>query len=120
MHDNAFHEAILAILRGINRINHKVDSISETVHVLSILEQKMSELVDSLVAEVTRNRSVTDSAVLLLELLVKRIGEAADAGDIEKIKSVVAEVRADSDVLASAIVRSTPADPNVPPAPPPA
>jgi hypothetical protein len=65
---------------------------------------------------------VTESVVVLLTDISKRLNDAVASGDTEAIKAVTAEITASKDKLAAAVLANTPAakvEPPVEPAPAP-
>jgi hypothetical protein len=63
-------------------------------------------------AEVTRNRSVDDSAAALINGIADRIATAIredDLGDSTAINALVEDLRSSSDSLAGAVAANTPA-----------
>lgn len=79
---------------------------------LTKMEKRIMAKFDALEAEVARNRSVDESALLLIQGIVAKLEEAA--GDPAKIAALTAELAASSDALAAAVAANTP-----PPAEPP-
>lgn len=71
------------------------------------MEKIMAEL-DDLKAEIARNTSVSQSAVLLLQGVTQKI-EAAKT-DPNAIQQLVNELRSNTDSLAQAVAQSTPAE----------
>jgi hypothetical protein len=74
----------------------------------------MQEAMAALTAEVTRNTSVDQSAVVLLNGLADQIAELLAAQDVAGLEALVATLRADTDGLAAAVTANTPV---VPPPP---
>jgi len=82
----------------------------------------MSKEMDDLKAAVAEETTVTESVVVLLTDISKRLNDAVASGDTEAIKAVTAEITASKDKLAAAVLANTPAakvEPPVEPAPAP-
>lgn len=71
----------------------------------------MQEAMAALQAEVARNTSVDQSAVVLLNGLADKIAELLAAQDVAGLEALVATLRADTDGLAAAVTANTPVEP---------
>lgn len=75
----------------------------------------VQEAMDALTAEVARNTSVDESAVLLMNGLADQLAALLAAGDpaalVAGIEGIVAKLKTDNDALAAAVVANTPAAP---------
>ena len=78
----------------------------------------MSKEMDDLKAAVAEETTVTESVVVLLTDISKRLNDAVASGDTEAIKAVTAEITASKDKLAAAVLANTPAAKVEPPATP--
>jgi len=82
------------------------------------MEYRMSKEMDDLKAAVAEETTVTESVVVLLTDISKRLNDAVASGDTEAIKAVTAEITASKDKLAAAVLANTPAAKVEPPATP--
>jgi hypothetical protein len=73
-------------------------------------------VLDTLNDAVARNKTVTDSAVTLLQGLKQRLDAAIASGDPAKVQALSDALGAETSTLADAVTANTPADPV--PAPP--
>jgi uncharacterized membrane protein len=71
----------------------------------------MQEAMDALTAEVTRNTTVDESAIALINGLADQIAALAQEGNVQAILALTAKMKADSDGLAAAVTANTPATP---------
>jgi chromosome segregation ATPase len=85
--------------------------------ILALIERgmQMSAQLEALQAEVARNASVIDSAMLLIDALADQIEAAQD--DPAALQELANSLRASSDKLAGAVAENTPAAPEPAPGP---
>lgn len=96
---------------SLKRIERKTNEILEHLYRIERKEIHMSVEMDSLQAAVTKNSTLDDSIILLLNGIAAQITDAA--GDKAKALALAAELNAKSDALSAAITANTPV---VPPA----
>ena len=93
--------------------HHDHGESSEQREILRLLRQLVershivSRELDALTAEVARNTTVDESAIVLLKGLADRIEELK--GDPAALQALADELRAKNDALAAAVVAHTPA-----------
>ena len=68
----------------------------------------LQELMVELQAEVERNTSVDESAIMLINGLADQIAALVAAGDTTGLEALVVKLRTDSDTLAAAVTANTP------------
>jgi hypothetical protein len=78
----------------------------------------MPQTLDDILAEVTRNTSVEQSAVTLIQGLAAQLQAALNSGDTTKIQAIITQLKANDDQLAAAVTANTTPPPPPPPAPP--
>jgi ABC-type transporter Mla subunit MlaD len=85
--------------------------------ILALIERgmQMSAQLEALQAEVARNASVIDSAMLLIDSLADQI--AAVKNDPAALQELADNLKASSDKLAGAVAENTPAAPEPEPGP---
>lgn len=71
----------------------------------------LQEAMAALSAEVARNTSVDQSAVVLLSGLADQIAALVAAQDVAGLEALVAQLRTDTDGLAAAVTANTPVVP---------
>jgi hypothetical protein len=81
--------------------------------------RKMAKQIDDLILAVEAEKTVTQSAIVLIQELDKRLDEVISSGDLAKLDALSADLKANSAALAAAVVAGTPADPAPVPAPTP-
>lgn len=96
--------------------------LGQLIALLSVIQQqelKMAGELDALTAEVSRNTSLEQSAIVLIQGLAAQI--AANATDPVKLAALTAQLTGSADALAAALTANTPGSPPAPepaPAPP--
>jgi hypothetical protein len=106
-----FLDTMLWLVSCLQRVDAKLDKLLQGANVI------MADL-SELTAEVTRNTSVEQSALTLIQGLAAQI--AAAGTDPVKLKALQVQLTANDDALAAAIAANTPAAPPTPtPAPAP-
>lgn len=78
---------------------------------LSNIEVKLMSVVDDLVVEVAKNRSVTESAVELLVQYNAKLQTALSNQDYDKLQTILDEVKSDTQRLGDAVAANTIAAP---------
>ena len=86
---------------------------AELVAVTTLKENTMANL-DALAAEIETNTDAVDSVVTLLDRLADELANV-DPADQTAIDAFVADLHANSQMLADAVVRDTPAEPGTGP-----
>lgn len=79
------------------------------------MEQNIMAAIDDLTTQVASNRTVIESAVVLINGIAARI--TAAGVDPAKLAALTADLKAKDDELAAAVVANTPAAPPAPPTP---
>lgn len=78
---------------------------------LNALKGSVMPTLDDVLTEVTRNTSVTQSAVTLLQSLGQQLQAALANGDTAKVQQILSAMQANDNSLAAAITANTPAAP---------
>lgn len=89
-------------LVGVGCIGAYLRLLTRLNDVISIQEATMS-LIDDLLTEVTRNSTIGDSVLALVQRLVDQAG-----GDPVKLQAALDALKADSDKLEAAVIANTP------------
>ena len=93
----------------LNRIERKIDHVLRYLGYLVVEGIKVTQELDDLTAEVTRNSEVDASAIALIQGIAARL-EAAGTDPV-KLKALKESLSASSTALAEAVVANTPAAP---------
>jgi uncharacterized protein YoxC len=107
----------IAALQGIERALHTIASRQNTypTYLLNLIHteiQKMSAQLDQLTADVAAEKTVVDSAVVLLDGLTQAIKDlAASGGTPEQFAALAADVEAQTQKLSTAVTANTPTPP---------
>lgn len=88
-------------LRSLNEINQR----------LTQMEKRIMTALDNLRDQVARNKSVTDSAIVLLQGLKQKLDDAIASGDPAAVQAVSDSLGTETDSLAAAVTANTPAAP---------
>lgn len=89
------------------RIERSLDAIKAALSTIHQQGKHMSQELDDLTAQVTRNSEVEASALALINGIADRI--AAAGVDPAKLTALTAELRAKDDELSAAVTANTPA-----------
>ncbi len=109
-------DAVAALLEGQRRLIRKLDRLETT---LANLETNMASAMERIRATVEADRSVTESAVKLLNELSVRLREAVSTQDIQQIEAFATELENNTKKLADAVAANTPTLPAAPTEPEP-
>jgi hypothetical protein len=97
----------------------QLSRIERKINLLLQMENRMSQEMDDLKAAVAAETTVGDSVVALLVDVKARLDSAIASGDTDAIKALTAELGANKEKLAAAVLANTPAARVEPPVPTP-
>jgi len=97
----------------------QLSRIERKINLLLQMEHRMSQEMDELKAAVAAETTVGDSVVALLTDISARLNDAVNNGDTAAIKALTAELTANKEKLAAAVLTNTPAAKVEPPVPSP-
>jgi dsDNA-specific endonuclease/ATPase MutS2 len=100
------------VMGQIDRIESYVKGNSIKLDAIYTKETVMSQQVDNIVAAVEAEKTVVDSAIVLLDQISAQIRDAQ--GDPDKLAAIAAGIDAQKQALAEAVVRNTPGAPPAP------
>jgi hypothetical protein len=87
----------------------QLSRIERKINLLLQMEHRMSQEMDELKAAVAAETTVGDSVVALLTDISARLNDAVNNGDTAAIKALTAELTANKEKLAAAVLTNTPA-----------
>lgn len=87
----------------------KLDYIISELKLISHKESVMAGELDQLRQDVAKQKEVVAGVVTLLQGLKKQLDDAIAAGDMEAVKAIAADIEANNQTLADAVVANTPA-----------
>ena len=97
-------EARCEVMRRLDALDNKLDLVLAT-------QETIMSVLDDLKAQVAANRSVSQSALLLINGIADRITAAGT--DPAALAELTASLKADDDALAAAVTANTPEPPEV-------
>lgn len=92
--------------------------MAQVASALNRMEKTVMSALSDLQEQVTRNASVTQSAVSLIQGLADQLRTAVDDEDDEALEKLATDLAANADALAAAVAANTPAAPEGNPEPP--
>jgi len=92
----------------------KLDHIIEHLHRIDERLCKMAQVVDDLVAQVAKQKTVLASVKELLQKLFAIVQAGISTGDLAKAQAALDDLKAQDDEIAQAVIDNTPPTPPTP------
>lgn len=87
----------------------RFDRLDRTLDTLLAKETTMAKTLDDVLADVTAETTVTQSAITLLQQIKAALDAAIASGDVTKIQAISDQLEANTAALAAAVTANTPA-----------
>lgn len=95
--------------------HHYDEAVTGRLETILKLQEELMSALDDLKAEVERNTSVEQSAVVLIQGLAQQLKDALEHDDTAALQDLTAKLSSSADALAAAVAANTAAPPVTPP-----